>query len=48
MNPESPQRPAGPARAERAGSADVTKALARYAAHQEAGLTQLTALAGMS
>jgi hypothetical protein len=33
---------------ERAGSADVTDALARYAAHQDAGLAQLAALAGMS
>jgi hypothetical protein len=33
---------------ERAGSADVTEALARYAAHQGAGLAQLAALAGMS
>jgi len=33
---------------ERSGSADVTEALARYAAHQGAGLAQLAALAGLS
>jgi hypothetical protein len=33
---------------ERAGHADVTEALKRYAAHQQAGLSQLAALAGMS
>jgi hypothetical protein len=33
---------------ERAGSADVTEAVKRYAAHQAAGLAQLAVLAGMS
>ena len=33
---------------ERASDADVTDALKRYAAHQQAGLSQLATLAGMS
>jgi hypothetical protein len=33
--------------AERAGTADVAEALKRYAAHQEAGLSRLAALAGL-